>query len=204
MILSELQSALIPLLLLLSFFFYFLIPHSDSLKFCPLQSHTAKTWTHALLQPWLGFTLKSGSVFSLGQLSLLQGCAGWIQLLVPAGLKHPLLPAAPSSQPGCAQRHIHAAPRTCFTTTGQDWPRTSCCYQSTRTVSWRSQHFEIYLRAKEHTQPWGRQGAGNVGESQGTNRLIPQTQRDLSLLPGDSTNILQSVAKGSANKDDLK
>lgn len=45
---------------------------------------------------------------------------------------------------------------------------------------------------------------GMARESQGTNRLIPQTQRDLSLLPGDSTNIMQSVGKGSGNEGDLK
>lgn len=83
----------------------------------------------------LGVMLKSGPVFSLGQLSLLQGCAGWIHLLVPVSLKHPLLPLASSSQPGCAHRHILAVPRICFITTGQHWPRTSCCYQITRTVT---------------------------------------------------------------------
>lgn len=57
-----------------------------------------------------GVMLKIGPVYSLGQLSLLQGCAGWIHLLVPVGLKHPLLPPASSSQPGCAQRHILAVP----------------------------------------------------------------------------------------------
>lgn len=46
-------------------------------------------------------------------------------------------------------------------------------------------------------------GQWTAGESQGVNRLIPETQQDLSLLPGDSTNILQSEGKDSGKEGDL-
>lgn len=46
-------------------------------------------------------------------------------------------------------------------------------------------------------------GQWTAGESQGVNGLIPETQQDLSLLPGDSTNILQSKGKDSGKEGDL-
>ncbi|GAB0192216.1 hypothetical protein GRJ2_001686900 [Grus japonensis] len=46
-------------------------------------------------------------------------------------------------------------------------------------------------------------GQWTASESQGANGLIPETQRDLSLLPGDSTNILRSKGKDSGKEGDL-
>lgn len=186
------------------FFLLFFDPTFLFSEILPLQSHTAniraqvlllQTWCHA--QEW-SCVLSGPAVIAAGlcRLNSPPGASGLKASLTPSSILQPAWL--------CTETHPCSS---------MDW---LCNHRPglAKDILWLSNHQSCDLKKSAFGDFHTHQGytlSHETGkeqrmarESQGASRLLPQTQRDLSLLPGDSTSILQNMAKGSGDKGDLK